>query len=711
VISQPSTSEELVDETLTVLSDVFFADVTCLAKVVGGRLLVTGSCGLAEDDPALQDGWPLSVTAAEVAKSGRAATRMVSGDREDVPASLARLGLHTAAWVPLTDSPDVSDLLILYRRSDDPFTQSDLDVLGSVAHRLHLAVEERERGVVIERLAQSGHRLARHLELEPLLDEAVVLLAELTGASSAWVVILDGDQAQPRVHRGLSPPDTGNEQTQAALCVPVVRDNVEVALLCAAREHPRPFAKDAVEIVTIFANYLAVAMANAELYRVLQQRASQDPLTGLANRVVVGQCLEGALAQIGPTHVGLLFCDLDKFKAVNDRLGHEAGDELLQQVAGRLRSCLRPSDLLARFGGDEFVVVLDGITELGEVGEVGRRLLRALDSPFVLRGEAVYVSASIGGVLGMRGETTASAMLRDADAAMYAAKDKGIGLVEVFDDAASHRSLDRLDIRSELLRALDRDQLSLRYQPIFELGARRIVGFEALLRWHHPQRGAVPRDVFIPLAEETGAIVPIGRWVLREACRQLATWRRLAPTTRIGMHVNVSTLQLRQPQVARHMLTEIRAAGVEPSDIHLEVTEHSYLRDDVTEHAMALHAVGLHFALDDFGTAYANLSYLRRFPIDTIKIDRSFVAGVADRDPDRSIVRAVLAIADSLSLEVVAEGVETEEQRTALLALGCRRGQGRLLSRPLPPADATALLLATPPIDRPTGPRRRPQDP
>ena len=424
----------------------------------------------------------------------------------------------------------------------------------------------------------------------------------------------------------------------------------------------------------------------------LRRQATHDPLTGLANRILTNQQLDEALSTDHPSLVGVLFCDLDKFKAVNDRLGHEAGDELLRLVANRLRQCLRHGDLLARFGGDEFVFLLDDIRELSDVYLVGKRVVEAFESPFLLRGEWYRLSVSVGGVCGARGQTTASAMLRDADAAMYAAKDKGYGAVEVFDEAASHRSLDRLDIRSDLIRALDREQLRVYYQPIFDLAPGRITAFEALLRWQHPVRGLISPDVFIPLAEETGAIIQIGDWVLDQACRQLAAWHRIPRCQRLSVNVNLSATQLHEPGLSARTLATITGAGVDPADVWLEVTEHSAVRTDVTELATALRRAGVHFSLDDFGISYSNLGHLTRFPVECLKIDRSFVRGLVDSEPDHGIVRAVLAIAGSLGLKVVAEGIETVEQRKELLRLGCRSGQGFLFSRPVPPAEASALL-------------------
>lgn len=733
VLGQPLPPEELLDKTLTVLSEVFFAEVAVVAHRHGSRLVAAGACGLQETDPAFAAGWPVSNEAATALRTTKPVAASGELDPESIPSSLFGLSLHSAAWIPLSPSPGTigtgsDDLLVLFRCAEAQFGGSDLQVLSSVAARLRLAVDERERSGVIEQLARFGHRLARHLELEPLLDEAVELLQQVTEADRAWVVTIEGELAYLRAHRGLPPAElTGwprrisshdrrarvtrprslpTEEPGAAaaggavLQVPVVRDGELVGLLYAARGGARPFLRDAPETMAIFANYLAVAIVNADLYRTLRNRATHDQLTGLANRTLVVQQLEALLDHQGPAsdpgrRVGLLFCDLDRFKAVNDLLGHKAGDELLQEVASRLRSGIRPQDLLARFGGDEFVVVLDPVRDLAEVAEVGQRLTRELDRDLTIRGQRIRPSASIGGVLGTPGRSSAVTLLRDADAAMYAAKERGPGRVEIFDEVDSGRAVGQLDLRAELSLALERDQLQVLYQPIVDLWTGRIEALEAVLQWRHPRHGLVPPEVFLPLAEDTGAIARIGGWAMEQACRQLAAWRRQPGGRGVALAVDVPPGQFRREHLVPQMLGLIRATGAEPDQLWLEVTEDRYLNHpDVSTAAHALRDAGVHFTLDHFGAANSSLSSLRWFPIENIKIDGSFLAGIAEPGTDRDFVRAILAVADSLNLATVAQDIRSGAQLTAVRDLGCRLGQGSALAEPLPALDVRRLLAS-----------------
>lgn len=423
----------------------------------------------------------------------------------------------------------------------------------------------------------------------------------------------------------------------------------------------------------------------------LRHRALHDPLTGLANRSLVTERLDRLLAD--DMHVGVLFCDVDKFKSVNDRLGHEAGDELLQHVTERLLQCIRPRDLLARFGGDEFVVVLDQVEDHDTLRRIADRVLRALDAPITLGRERVRVSVSVGAVLGEGSSTSASALVRDADAAMYVAKQRGGGDVEIFDAVASHQSLDRLSLASEVVGAAARGEFALHYQPAFDLESSAFTILEALLRWTHPTRGPIPPDKFIPLAEENSAIVGIGQWVLREACQQLAQWHR-AGARDIGVAINASVVELQQEGYAKSLLDIIDRAGVRTKDVWIEITERGYLYETAVRQIAELRSAGVRFALDDFGMSYSNFSFLKRHAIECLKIDRSLVNDVTDGGTGRSIVAAIMALGTSLQVPVVAEGIETPQQRDTLLDLGCRYGQGYLLGRPLQ-VDAMTRLIET----------------
>jgi diguanylate cyclase (GGDEF)-like protein/PAS domain S-box-containing protein len=423
----------------------------------------------------------------------------------------------------------------------------------------------------------------------------------------------------------------------------------------------------------------------------LERRASHDPLTGLPNRHTLvdrlGQALLRTKRGKEGRKVGVLFMDLDGFKTINDSLGHEAGDRLLVTVAERLRKRLRPEDVLARFGGDEFAVLLEEVADASETIRVAQRIAESLREPFTVNDHQVNLSTSVGIALGSaHTKDDPEGMLRNADAAMYKAKEQGLGCYAVFDPAMQTRAQERLELEAELRRALEQGEFVLYYQPEVSLYNGSMVGLEALLRWQHPERGLLKPSAFVPLAEETDVIAPIGRWVLEEACRQAKRWEEEHPlASPMTMEVNLSSKQLRRRELARTVEEALTRAGVEAHTLALDITETVLI--GASEHnAQALEALkkmGIRLSLDDFGTGYSSLSYLKRLPVDRVKVDRSFVKGLGGNATDTAVVRMIIELCHTLGVEVLAEGVETSEQAALLKDMGCDVGQGYYFARPL----------------------------
>ncbi len=434
----------------------------------------------------------------------------------------------------------------------------------------------------------------------------------------------------------------------------------------------------------------------------LLHQALHDPLTGLANRALLLDRLGHALDRAERTEacVAALFLDLDDFKVVNDSLGHDAGDELLVEAAERLGSCLRPEDTIARLGGDEFVVLLEDVHGRGEATEAATRIAEALREPFLLGAhEEAFVSVSIGVALASGGEDRTGSspddLLRRADVAMYEAKRKGKAHHAVFDLGMDARALERLRLGADLRRAVERGEFRVRYQPEVELSTGRIVGFEALVRWEHPKQGLVSPARFIPVAEETGLIVPIGRWILEEACRRAKEWREGRPNgPPLAMSVNLSARQFAHPDLARDVARALGESGLDPGCLILEITESVLMEDapSTIDTLGELKALGVGIAVDDFGTGYSSLAYLRRFPVDYLKVDRSFVADLGEAPDDTVLVSGIVDLAHALGLSVVAEGVETEGQLGMLRGMGCELAQGFHFARPMPGEEAGVLL-------------------
>ncbi|QIN79149.1 EAL domain-containing protein [Rubrobacter marinus] len=427
----------------------------------------------------------------------------------------------------------------------------------------------------------------------------------------------------------------------------------------------------------------------------LAYQAYHDPLTGLPNRALLLDRLEQALKRVerqgGLSRVAVLFTDLDNFKLVNDSLGHEAGDHLLVEVAGRISSCLRPEDTVARLGGDEFVVLLEGVAGVAEATAVAERISRELDAPFALRGQEVFVTTSTGIVLG--GPDNAEDLLRDADVAMYRSKESGKDRHEVYEADMRARTAKRLGLEGDMRRAVERgcEEFVVRYQPLIDTATGRTSGLEALVRWEHPERGLVSPSDFIPLAEETGMIIAIGRRVLREACSRARDWSSLGPGGRgIEVSVNLSARQFRDPGLLEDVARVLGETGLRPGALTLEVTEGILTEDTpvVLATVQYLGLLGVKLAIDDFGTGYSSLAHVKRFPVDYLKIDRSIVSGIEEDPRDEAIVSAAITLAHALGERVVAEGVETEGQLARLRELGCEVAQGFHFSRPL---DGEAL--------------------
>ncbi|BCY10446.1 bifunctional diguanylate cyclase/phosphodiesterase [Actinoplanes sp. L3-i22] len=417
------------------------------------------------------------------------------------------------------------------------------------------------------------------------------------------------------------------------------------------------------------------------------REARHDSLTGLPTRVLFLEMLADRLAGNTPTSV--LFIDLDRFKAVNDSLGHRAGDELLGLVAGRIRGCLRPTDTAARIGGDEFAVLLSDC-EAEHAVPVAQRLIDAIKVPFAVAGQEVFIGASIGIAAGPGGAP--GEILGNADVAMYRAKTAGSGRVVLFEPQMHAEALARLTLNGDLQRALTLGEFRLQYQPLIDLGTGRTVGVEALVRWQNPDRGYVSPADFVPMAEETGLIGDLGRWVLNTAGRQAAVWRRTRPD--LGLNINVSGRQLTDPAFAADVERMLGDTRMPPEAVTLELTESVLMTDPKIAIASLrdLQDLGVDVSIDDFGTGYSSLSYLQRLPVDELKIDRAFISRENPTTADLAVIRTIVELARTLRLRTVVEGIETEAQRNAMRLLGCDLGQGYHLCRPVHPEDLLASL-------------------
>lgn len=505
--------------------------------------------------------------------------------------------------------------------------------------------------------------------------------------------IEDGDTAfgerEFEIHDAIAAPLRGDKGTFGAM------------LVCNRLGDVSTFEESDLRLLDTFAAQVSVSLENGrledslaqltDLKEELKHQATHDALTKLANRSLFSERVELALERLGKDEkfVAVMFLDLDDFKTVNDSLGHAAGDELLIQMADRLRQSCRPEDVVARLGGDEFAILLEDLLVPSDGTDVADRIIASLKHPFDLEGKDLTVHSSIGIAFGGNGEKV-DQLLRNADAAMYAAKTSQKGTFRIFEDAMHSEMIRRLELRSDLSKAVIKGELHVAYQPIVDLMSGHITGFEALIRWNHPTRGLVQPNSFIPFAEETGLIVPIGRYVLDQACRQLSEWSTAFPDRNITVAVNLSPRQLMESDIVPTVARTVESHGIPRQRLVLEITE-TVLMNIASSTLDDLKQLGIRFAIDDFGTGYSSLSYLDRLPIDIIKIDKSFVDRLTP-DEESPLVRTVLQIGQSLNLDTIVEGIETEHQLGRLQELGCDKGQGYLMAKPLDSTAATELL-------------------
>jgi diguanylate cyclase (GGDEF)-like protein/PAS domain S-box-containing protein len=591
-------------------------------------------------------------------------------------------------------------------------------------------------------VARLGERALQNDDPEELMRDAIRLIGDIDGVHSAciWEVGRDGRRLSLRAgleeevvgagrrvsaardsHAGAAletgthaivPDWSVEERFTMPPVLRVIGAGSSIAAVIDGTDHPfgvldvhatapRRFTTKDLPFVQAAANVLADAIERHAADRALRHRVLHDSLTGLPNRLSFVDALNETLrrAAISGSPIGILFLDLDHFKLINDSLGHHAGDALLRAVAPRLRAHLRPGDVVARFGGDEFGILIDRLADEGEAIAIADRVAAAFEQPFSIDGVEHFVSASIGVAVAGTVEQPVNAelLIRDADAAMYRAKETGRARCVMFDAEMRATAIRRLEVERELRHAIERDELALYYQPVISLRSGEVAGLEALLRWRHPERGLLDPGDFVSIAEESGLIEPIGRWVQERACRQVLEWHKLRPDAApLDVAVNLSARQVAHRGLPAAVSEIIARTGIEPSHLRLEITESVLVEESVAAISSleALDEIGVRLVLDDFGTGYSSLAYLNRFPFHALKIDRSFIDALGIEQERTAIVEAIIGMARALSLDVIAEGVESEVQLAELQRLGCDFAQGHLFQPALPAPRVEQLLAA-----------------
>lgn len=658
-----------------------------------------------------------------------------------------------AAWRLLIDNGEGTGEVRI-RRADGAEIAAEYSATASFAPGRHLAIlrdisARKQAELELERskrqqtaIATVGERALQGVELSSLMDDAVAIVSQTldVGQANVLEVMPGGDRIVLRAARGWPAGSVGSataftgtgsqagftlqsespvvatdvrsdgrftpssvlleQGVESSLSVVIQGRGAPYGVLAAHSKSRREFRPDEVAFMQSIANVLSEAVARHGAEQEMRERALHDHLTGLPNRELFLDRLGHALdrSRRGRSSVAMMFLDIDHFKLINDSLGHDAGDRLLQEVAARVQEALRPSDTVARLAGDEFVVLCEDIASEDDTVPLIERIMGSFERPFALADDEQHVTISVGVVLAAEQHARPEDLIHDADAAMYRAKQGGRARYELFDDAMRTRVIERVCKENALRGAADRGELHLLYQPIVSLSDGELSGVEALVRWSHPELGAMLPADFMAVAEESGLVVPVGRYVLETACREAQRWVRAADEVGSGavpgVAVNLSARQVMQPECVAMVSEVLEATALDPSRLQLEITESVLMEESSTpvESLAEIRGLGVSLALDDFGRGYSSLSYLKRFPIERLKLDGSFVGDIGRDDDNAAIVRAVIDMAQSLGLSVVAEEVETREQLDHLKALGCDCAQGHLFSRPVPPDQLTRLL-------------------
>lgn len=739
ILSEPAPLPVLLDRLLTTLSELFSADVVALLDPVGtGSFIPLAAVGLPED--------LLNIKFYEDNRgylSGCMETRSVipiSSARADpkIEPQLHAQEIETAVWVPVAGSSSPRGALLLARCNPTVFSNTDIALLTTMSYRIGLVLEQSQHSNQIEQVEQFSRKLNRYLNQQSICDEAVQNFHKLIGADATilciienetgdWLITRNGiDSIKDQDWKGFSTHCfsrkyflssdplyiaieelTENKSIQSVIrklvAIPLLIGDMLKGIFYIVRFSNILFDPDALRIAQLFAAQTTSALENARLYQtareeivkrkqveeVLENLAFQDGLTGLTNRAFFVEKLQASLnkSKINSESVALIFLDMDDFKVINDSLGHETGDEVLKVIAKRISSCLRANDTAARLGGDEFTVLIENIRSTEQVIAIANRLLFTLKDPIVISGRNLYVNCSMGIAISNPQESDSEELLHKADQAMYEAKNHGKSCYTIYDDNISHKALARLEFESDLKSGLQRKEFQIYYQPIFSLPDRRIVKVEALLRWNHPEKGLLSPFEIIPMAEETGHFMEIGNWVLQESCRQIKTWTTEYPDHgNLSLCMNLSAQQIQFDSLAESISHCLIYNDLDPSKIIFEITEEGMVRDSGTtlNKLLKIRNLGTRLAIDDFGVEYANMEFLKKIPLDVLKIDRSFIHGIGKDKRDEVIIKSMVQLGKAFNLEVIGEGIESEEQLVFLSKLGCDQGQGRFFAPPSP---------------------------